>query len=541
MHMKKFYTLLTVATVALTATAGLAYESALRTAPSLASLAQNRVQRPSLTTPAAKQLKAIRQAPSGEWTEWASFGTGTLTIDTGLEDFGAIEGTYSGDFQGITVDYRTDKADPTIYQYRFNDIFQNADIVLDHNTATGQLRVAAQPTGWDYYGMGDLLVLDVATAFETIYEDPEATPEEIAELVAQYDEYNYFIAPLGRFYVYLGYTIEGLGDMVALTDVSFQLDGYADFTPDIQAETYYDAKGECKGTVTVDENVEKVRLGIFPGIISQAQINAVLAGEEGVVEFKGGEFDLSEIEKNVAHTIVAITYYDGEAMEWAYKLVTVIDDEEDKWKSLGETDVTLDILESLIFETEPSQLRAELQESTETPGLYRMVDLHKDKHPLLTEKCWTDLHQYLLIDATDPEFVLVKPSDLGIDLGGGSFVVMSDAVYEMANGSTEAEVREQCSNGKITDGSITFPANALDVWCEDWTKFGGEADAIYYANASSKMAIAIPGSGGIFDVAEKGEATAVYYNLQGIKVANPQPGQIVIKQTSSKTAKIIMK
>ncbi|MCM1033292.1 MAG: hypothetical protein NC405_05990 [Odoribacter sp.] len=531
--MKKIYSMLLAGAVALTSQAA-THENMLN------SLRSNLLHREILTAPASCVSKAPQaKVASGEWTEWESFGTGTFSIDDGLEAFGAVD-SYSGDFPNITVDCRKDTGDESIMQFRLNNIYGGVNIVLDYNASVNQLNCVAQPTGWDYWGMGDLLVIDPATAYQTIYDDPQITEEELQALIDEYNSYNYFIEPMGRFYIYLGYTIEGLGDLVALTDVTFQLDGYADYVPKIDISRYVDPESTTLGSITLDEGVKEVRYGIFEGYMNQHKINAVMKGEQGVVTMAGGDIATpSSLSANTLYSIIAITYEDGEAMEWGYSHFTIFDDEEDKWVSLGMADITLDILEGLVWEKDPVDIKAEIQQSKENPSIYRIVDLYKSNHPMCESTMWTDRHQYLVIDASNPRFVYIHPSDLGVELESGPIYIQSSYYVNLEKGLDPTIQLLKGFGGKLENGVITFPADDIELWSAGWSAFGGTDEAPYTCNDSASFKITLPGNG-VSDVSVDADGDAVYYNLQGMRIDNPASGQIVVRRVGGNVTKMII-
>lgn len=530
--MKKFYSFAVAMLAAATMTAMPSVERVV----SFDSMSGNTPTRITLAPTDSPRKAKAKVSPSGEWTDWKSAGTGTLTMDDGLELFLGIEG-YTGDKAGVTVDVRTDKSNINVSQYRFNKVLGGVDLLVNYDSSTDLLRMPMQKTAINTE-LGELLVMDAATAFEEIWgNDPSHTKEEIDAMVEMYAPYNYMVADLGRFYIYLGYTIDGFGDLLALSDISFQLDGFADYVPVFDLESYIDGKGARKGKVTVADGVKEVRVGVFPGSVSQHMIDKVQKGGSDIISFAGGEFDLPAIDSNVAHTAVAITYHNGEAMEWAYKHFSIIDDETELWTSLGNGKVVTDMLE-MVWDSEPHEVTAEIQQNIANPGLYRVVNLHKSTHPLVEPSQCLDHNQYLIIDATDPQSVIIKPHDLGIDQGGGQFILESQATIQLNAGKLPGQVKHLL--GTLNDGVITFPAESMTMYCDNWSKFGGEDGKLYLTNLSGKTSVTLP-SNSVNAIEADSNAPVRYYNLQGIEIAAPAAGQTVIRVQGTTVTKTIIR
>ncbi|MBP3537864.1 MAG: hypothetical protein J6J93_10070 [Muribaculaceae bacterium] len=527
--MKKLYTFLTLA--ACTAAA-----SALTPVQRTCSLSE--ISAPTrLATPAKHALKAPdTKEASGTWTDWAPAGTCTYTIDTGLIDFGT-GADYSGSHEGVKLDYREDTGDANICQYRLNGVYNDVNIVVDYDKSTGAVHVFPQATGYNCYEEFPMQVLDAGTAFREIAMDEE--------MAATFDAYNYYIEPLGRFYIYLGYTFDGLGDLCALTDATIQIDGFPDFTPELVFDQRYGAGSPAKGTVKVTESAESVRVAVFPGTQTQDKINAVLSNGEGVVTIPGGEneFTLPEMEANKAYMIYAVSFVGDVACEMATKFVSVVDEEKDKWTSLGQTDVTCDILES-VFETIPSDMKAEIQQNKENPAVYRLVDLYKANNPNIDEDAWDALPQYVYFDLTDPDYVTVQPVDLGVNIGAGAIIVQSYYFYLVDHGKTEEKAKEMASGGKYdaTSHIVTFDDNSLVLAADDWTPVEGEKGAIYGANLSGKMQFAIPtGTTGVDNIAVDANAPRRLYDLRGAEVTGKAAPGIYIEKRGTVARKVIIR
>lgn len=529
-------------TVCLSAVAGIGQP----TSPSLETMAKTPFSKVKVSTPAPMRVAPLSKTiPSGQWTEWESCGTGTFTMDDLFAMFTGLD-EWQGDFPGINIDVRKDTGDENIQQYRLSPIFNDATMIVDYNAETGKTRVARQETNIDMDGVS-LQVIDFASAYEEIWgNDPEKDPEEVAELVEMYDSFNYFIQPIGRIYLFLGFTFEGYDDMVAMSDVTFQIDGCPTGVPEIVAPRYFAPGEEAKCKIELEEGIPSAIVGIFKGIVDQYVLNDMLLGQVDMVEVKSGDeisLEVSPENVNEVMSIVAITYADGEALDYSEKYFTCIDDEEGKWESLGESEIATDLMEG-VFGLAPNETKVEVQQNIANPSIYRAVNSYDARFPYNDPGEYdTEYNHYLVFDATDPECVILGIAELGIDWKGAAFIGGSLAAYYINGGNSFEEVKEAGMGGTLVDGQITFPTKSLFIYCDNWEKFSATNGTLYYGNISGNMCLTIPSSDvtGIEDIVTEDNNGAVYYNLQGVRVDNPAKGSVVIRATNGTAQKLIVR
>lgn len=540
--MKKLYSFLTAMTVGLSAVAGIGQP----VSPSLEAMAKNPFSRLTVSNQAPMRFAApAKVAATGQWSEWESCGTGTFTMDDTFADFTGLD-EWQGDFPNISIDVRKDTGDENIRQYRLSPIFNEATMIVDYNATTGKTRVARQETNIDMDGIS-LQVIDFASAYEEIWgSDPDMDPEEVAFLVEAFDQYNYFIEPIGRIYLFLGFTYEGYDDMVAMSDVTFQIDGYPTGVPEIAAPRYFAPGEEAKCKIELEKGITSAKVGVFKGIVNQSMLNAILVGGEGIIDVEaGGEFDIDIPAENINElmAIVAISFVNGEALAYTEKYITCIDDEKGKWKSLGESEIVTDLMEG-VFGLQPNETKVEVQQNIANPGIYRALNSYDARFPYNDPGEYdTEYNHYLVFDATDSDCVILGIAELGIDWKGAAFIGGSLAAYYIAKGNTFEEVKESGIGGTLSDGIITFPAKSLFIYSDGWDKFGATDGQLYYGNISGKMSLTIPndGTSGIENVVIEENGKAIYYNLQGVRVDNPIKGSVVIRTDSGKAQKVVIR
>lgn len=135
--------------------------------------------------------------------------------------------------------------------------------------------------------------------------------------------------------------------------------------------------------------------------------------------------------------------------------------------------------------------------------------------------------------ASNPDNCIVPETTTKINGGttDGVYFVLSRS----ANTSDPSTVEEAYRIKLTSDGetiTIVFPVTSMFLWPSNTTK-------LYYANAvESKLVIKKPVNG-INDVKVEGANEApVYYNLQGVRVANPENGMF-IEVRGNKAVKVV--
>lgn len=528
--MKKLYSLMLSAVVA---------SSAYATAPSLLSTQpvceRKPVARQTIkSTGAAKAAKAADAET--EWTEWQSYGTGTLTMDDMFPMFTG-EDQWQGDFPGKTVDVRYSTENAKIQQYRFNGIFNDADIVVDVDTENGTLKLRPQNSKIEVFGE-EILVADFATCYE------EIAPQYGQEVIDAYAAYNYFIPELKRFYIYCGFYFEGDTDVTALSDTQFQVDGATDYVPKFEYSLFSNEAKPATVSATFPDESSWVDWALFPGHYTSAKLNKLMNHEcEYAKQSASGAIELPTLATGV-NTLIAISYgtESGMALEESHISFTYSPDEADKWTSLGLTDVTTDLLE-VINDEQPRDYKVELQQNKENPALYRLVNAHGAAYPANSSESDYDseFNHYLTFDVSDPEDVKLIPAHVEKVLSAPVFVMGT------ADMLTQAGKKESVTapyRGKFADGAITFPEEGLTLGSTGWNLFDESlpTDGFVNTNLSGKFSVAIPDSNGINDViAGSTEGKAEYFSLQGIRLDSPVKGSVVIERRGGTARKIVVK
>jgi len=143
---------------------------------------------------------------------------------------------------------------------------------------------------------------------------------------------------------------------------------------------------------------------------------------------------------------------------------------------------------------QPYAYQVEIQESTETPGLYRVVNAYG---PVAAAFQVSGGDKNIEINAEDPNYVYILPQEIGMDLGYGAISIASPAGrYVSAYGFDT--VKEQLPNsfGKLENGVFNFPIFEAEVSSGtiQYQMFEIEDGSAYYAATNGAFKVVLPGA-----------------------------------------------
>ena len=412
----------------------------------------------------------VKYAP---WTAWKKFGTGVYTL---TQMWGAevpVEEVYA----------RQSVINPTKQQYKIvikTNGGPNLDMIVDCDATTGECAIGEHFTGYNHSSYGPVYVSDLNT------------------YAGKYQATSSFDSKTGLFSLYLIYYV-GAGYFGHGYEY-LQLDGYTQ--PD------YSLKMEEKGHYIAPDGTDNTLIYIYKGADAfsykyaieegaldeagiEAMVDSIVDGTIEAEEYEESGYHLFPLKKAGDYTIVAVSFDKaGKAMSANYLTFEFAPvGQPSPWESLGMATYRDDIV-TMFFSNAPNAVyEVEIQENTETPGVYRLVNPYGAAFPLNEEGDYdASKNYYMVIDASNPEQVTVKQTYTGMNWGYGEFVVWSLADYYLAKGKTAEEVAAAGYFGKLENGIITFPAEALLVAMLEYQNGG-----LYGSNVNGKFAVALPG------------------------------------------------
>lgn len=145
----------------------------------------------------------------------------------------------------------------------------------------------------------------------------------------------------------------------------------------------------------------------------------------------------------------------------------------------------------------------------------------------------------MLIDATDPTHVLIPVQGSNVSSTGRGQIYYTNVDFMNLNPVVNSgDLFTVCT---LKDGVITIPKNNVRTnWCEWYNNNGADASKSWFTWTTSKeCTLVLPDNEVAVDEIGNENAPVEYYNLQGVKVANPENG-IFIRRQGSKATKVVM-
>lgn len=236
--------------------------------------------------------------------------------------------------------------------------------------------------------------------------------------------------------------------------------------------------------IQLGADVENAKVVMVEGNDIQAAINGILDGSlKGIEVSQSGSVNIPSTANGLC-SIVAVGYGEGESQEVAYTSFE-FSAGTDRWMSLGTALYTEDLMTTL-YKVDNPTYEVEIQENSENPGVYRLVNPYGEAYPYNESGDWDDSqNHYLVINAQDPEGVFIDQQKMGLNWGDGALIISSLAANYLGQGATLEEVKAKGVCGSLTDGVITFPVKSLLCTLESETSF-------YYGNINGAFKVVLP-------------------------------------------------
>lgn len=245
---------------------------------------------------------------------------------------------------------------------------------------------------------------------------------------------------------------------------SILLPGYvkADYSAEVKYAGIFTAADETVSAVanlTLGADATDVKAIVMTQADDAAAVaDALAAGELEGTPVQAGRievpFNAEELGSEKLQVIVAVIV-DGAVKNVASSGFEYYGGGSNPWKSLGMGTYTESILCS-VFKLDAVTYEIEILENTETPGLYRLMNVYANStYPYAEDDCAAE-GTYLEVNACDPEGVYVPQQSLGIDWGYGDISFVSGGANYLSNYDFET-IKNAGYFGTLKDGVITLP------------------------------------------------------------------------------------
>lgn len=288
------------------------------------------------------------------------------------------------------------------------------------------------------------------------------------------------------------------------------------------------------GSLTLGPDATNVKGIVMPANVdANAVADAIAAGELEAADVAAGSFQLPISEEMSGKLQIIIAVIDGEDV----KTVATAEFEyygggANPWKSLGQGYFVDDMILPL-FSYDPEPYPVDIEESTSTPGLYRLVKMYSAVAADFGVASGTG---DVLVHAENPNGVYIPLQPLELTLGSnGPFSLSTDAGELVEKYGFDA-VYAQLPNifGKLADGIITFPvlegenSAGNPVNYQTWVYLGEKA---YFGGRNGAFQIVLPG----VQAQSMKRAADFSRRLNGAKLKNAvKPSKKVLKNKSIK-------
>lgn len=408
-------------------------------------------------------LSVIRPEAWGEWQAFDNTGVGTWTYDLGLSYF------ITGDDPDLPVWVRYNTEKPDQAQFLVEHWGNDSPLYINWNMKTNYVSIPVQTTGAkiNVSGLGvcDLVVM----SYDQYATLGGAGDEDIAEA----ESYSQFDPQTGLFEIFVFYFIVYDGQYYQLTGNDpygyeyLQLGDYADYSLEMAHKGVFTAAdGSMSAVITANIGASSTK-AVFAASneYSSAQelLAAVLSGAVATVEEAPGESVDVEIPISGAgdYYAVGVTYSGDEPMNAGYVKFTVSGGASE-WKDCCPVEIVDGwIIPAFLnegFSNAEIPWQCQGQVSTETPGVYRLLN------PYTTENCpLVELNENtgsvgVVIDATNEECIKIEPQYSGFSFNNQGtmidFYIANLAGYFSFSGITDEEILERGFGQVMDEGLI---------------------------------------------------------------------------------------
>lgn len=296
-------------------------------------------------------------------------------------------------------------------------------------------------------------------------------------------------------------------------------------------------EGQLRAGVAAEGEYHQLRMCLINERISPSEETfAIIADNQETIEQQAVEAEtIYNITLNDSWTLGTLLTFavdtDGRYLASSGSAIAffAIHAEEGRWEPAGTGTYTDDVIASVYSNVDTGTFSVAVEKSTETEGLYRITDPYKTT-------AWSeygsinfcDEHShYLYIDATDPDNVRIPVSSLGTEYSSGMMYVLDRKTYD----PDDPDAEQYSGRLDKSTNTITFTPQSL--------VFGELNDPDHYvANRSGLFKLTLPDNTAIDQTSLTGTAGATrYFNMQGIEVATPVPGNIYIRVQNGNTDK----
>lgn len=221
----------------------------------------------------------------------------------------------------------------------------------------------------------------------------------------------------------------------------------------------------------------------------------------------------------------------------------VFADEEDQWELMGKATL-IDgwFMPGYVddygkgFNAEDYPVTCDIMMNNDNPDLLCLVAPYSQSSFPFAGNNLTSRKARIIIDITDPEFVKVEPQFSGYIVRSDNDIIqyfISDGGTLLASrGASKEEVVAAGNNATFDykENKIVIPSPLMGFNINDVIKMW----------KNPQRTVISWNTGGVNDIdSDNSNLPVEYYNLQGVKVSNPAPGQLYIRRQGNTASKVV--
>lgn len=289
----------------------------------------------------------------------------------------------------------------------------------------------------------------------------------------------------------------------------------------------------------VGKDVAAVKCLILAGTYSGNTSNYNIVAMQGSSIEANAVYTFTDDEAGVYTIFIVAVDADGNAVDGAAHWVHILNDNNDDWEALGTGTWTDPILVDATYLNTAFDADVTVERSISDPNRIRI----STPYTVLSDYnlSHNGHEHYIYFDMTNPEEVKVELSLTGLELEYGHIRLWSSNVRYSTYPAAELKAAGfGIPSYDEESNTISLPSASL-FYQEPYY-----ANGSWYA-ASPEGKLVLPdkkGEGDITGVSviNAGSTQSVkYYNLQGMEIASPAEGQVVIRVADGKSSKMIVK
>ena len=297
------------------------------------------------------------------------------------------------------------------------------------------------------------------------------------------------------------------------------------------------------GTLTRGADVAKVNYHVVPNW----QEDEIMSAVREIAQY-GNEWTMDNqfsytMSMNDKETLIAVALdAAGNTVGYDWKTYYYIDDYPDGWTDEGDAVWHEGMMGDFFPVLTPESLPCKMQRSKDRPQFFRLVNPMASHSRYAQGKANHEGHNhYIYINAEDPECIYLEESPVGLDFGHGAVRFSSAVKYYLDAGFELQDCKDLEMGATIADGKLTFPAESLII-----SMLGYDNGDWYTVADPSQTWLELPkdfNMAGVNDIvadASGADEAPVYYNLQGMRIKQPQPGTLCIERRGQTARKVLV-